>query len=73
VRTGGTDEKGAKVRGSVTKFNKRRLSGRILGEDGREVLFDKSSLDGLNIRLLSVGDRVEFEERYEGTVLRARK
>jgi cold shock CspA family protein len=73
VRSGGSDEKGAKVRGSVTKFNKRRLCGCISREDGREVRFDKSSLDGLNTRLLSVGDRVEFEERYEGTVLRARK
>jgi hypothetical protein len=34
------------MRGSVTKFHRRRLSGRILGEDGREVLFDKASLEG---------------------------
>ena len=54
------------MRGSVTKFHRRRLCGRILGEDGREVLFDRSSLDGLNTRLLSVGDRVEFQQQYEG-------
>lgn len=62
-----------KRRGSVTKFNKGRLCGRILGEDGREVLFDKASLDGLNTHLLSVGDRVEFQEGYEEEGLRARK
>ena len=61
------------MRGSVTKFNKRRLCGRILGEDGREVLFNKASLDGLNTSLRSIGDRVEFEEQYEGRGLRARK
>jgi hypothetical protein len=61
------------MRGSVTKFHRRRLCGRILGEDGREVLFDRSSLDGLNTRLLSVGDRVEFQQQYEGESLRARK
>ena len=61
------------MRGSVTKFHKRRLWGRILGVDGREVLFDKASLEGLNSRLLSVGDWVEFQEQYEGRGLRARK
>jgi cold shock CspA family protein len=54
------------MRGSVTKFDKKRLRGRILGEDDREVLFDKASLDGLNTRLLSVGDWVEFREQYSG-------
>lgn len=61
------------MRGSVTKFHKRRLCGCILGEDGREVLFDKDSLDGLNAHLLSVGDRVEFQEQNEEGGLRARK
>ena len=61
------------MRGLVIKFHRRRLCGCILGEDGREVLFDKSSLDGLNTFLLSVGDRVEFQEQYEGKSLRARK
>ena len=61
------------MRGSVTKFDKRRLCGRILGQDGSEVPFDKASLDGLNTRLLSVGDWVEFQEQYEGGGLRARK
>jgi cold shock CspA family protein len=61
------------VRGSVTKFDKKRLRGRILGEDDREVLFDKTSLDGLNTRLLSVGDSVEFQEQYSGRESRAIK
>ena len=61
------------MRGSVTKFHKRRLCGPILGEDGREVLFDNASLDGLNTHVLSVGDQVEFQEQYEGGGFRARK
>jgi hypothetical protein len=61
------------MHGSVTKFDKRRLRGRILGEDGRDVPFDKASLDGLNTRLLSVGDWVEFQKPSEGGGLRARK
>ena len=61
------------MRGSVTRFDEKHLGGRILGEDGREVLFDKASLDGLNTRVLSVGDRVEFQEQYSGGRLRAMK
>jgi hypothetical protein len=61
------------MRGSVTKFDKKHLCGRILGDDGREVLFDKVSVDGLNTRLLSVGDWVEFQEQCEGGILRAIK
>jgi hypothetical protein len=56
------------MRGSVTKFDKRRLCGRILGQDGSEVRFDKASLDGLNTRLLSVGDWVEFQENIRAEV-----
>lgn len=61
------------MRGSVTKFDKKRRRGRILSEDNREILFDKASVDGLNTRLLSVGDRVEFQEQYSGGGLRAMK
>ena len=57
----------------LIKFHKRHLCGRILGEDGREVLFDNASLDGLNTRLLCVGDKAEFEEQCEERGLRARK
>jgi len=34
----------------------------IVGEDRGEVLFGKGFLDGLTTRVLSVGDRVEFQE-----------
>lgn len=61
-----------KMRGSVNKFDKQRLCGCILRDDGRKVPFDKASLDGLNTRLLSVGDKVEFQEHSVG-VFRARK
>lgn len=61
------------MRGSVTEFKKKHLCGRILREDGREVLFDKASLDGLNTRVLSVGDWVEFQEQCSGGGLRAMK
>lgn len=61
------------MRGSVTEFKGKHLCGRILREDGREVFFDKASLDGLNTRVLSVGDWVEFQEQYEEGDLRVRK
>lgn len=59
------------MRGSVIKFDKQRLRGCILRDDRRKVPFDKASLDGLNTRLLSVGDKVEFQEHSVG-VFRAR-
>lgn len=61
------------MRGSVTKFDKKHLRGRILDEDDRDVLFDKTSLNGMNTRLLSVGDSVEFQEQHSGRDLRAVK
>ena len=61
------------MRGSVTKFDKKRLRGRILAEDDRDVLFDESSLNGMNTELLSVGDPVEFQEQHSGKGLRAVK
>ena len=61
------------MRGSVTKFDKKRLRERILDEDNRDVLFDETSLNGMNIQLLSVGDPVEFQEQHSGGSLRAVK
>jgi cold shock CspA family protein len=61
------------MRGSVTKFDEEHLRGRILDEDDRDVLFDKASLNGMNTRLLSVGDLVEFQEQHSGRGLRAIK
>jgi cold shock CspA family protein len=61
------------MQGSVTKFDKKRLRGRILSEDDRDVLFDESSLNGMNTELLSVGELVEFQEQPSGKGLRAVK
>jgi cold shock CspA family protein len=51
-----------KARGSITQLVRNRRPGYILGEHGRMVEFDESSLQGLDLRELSVGDWVEYEE-----------
>lgn len=61
------------MRGSVTELMNNRGYGRILGEDGCELYFDENSLDGVDIRTLSVGDWVEYQEEYWGTRVRAVK
>lgn len=61
------------MRGSVTELTNDRGCGRILDEDGCELYFDESSLDTVNIRELSVGDWVEYHERYSGGRVRAIK
>ena len=57
-----------KVKGSITQLLRDRRPGYILGEDGCLVAFDESSVQGLDPRLLCVGDWVEYEEldRIEG-------
>jgi hypothetical protein len=59
------------MRGSITELTKKQGYGNILGEDGSVLYFDRSSLDGLDIRNLSVGDWVEYQEEYWGARLRA--
>jgi cold shock CspA family protein len=59
------------MRGSITRLNKRLGCGFILGEDGCEAYFDLSSLDGLEIRALSVGKPVEYQEHFGHERLRA--
>jgi hypothetical protein len=59
------------MRGSITELTKKQGCGHILGEDGSELYFDHSSLDGLDIRNLSVGDWLEYQEEYWGARLRA--
>jgi cold shock CspA family protein len=59
------------MRGSITRLNKKLVCGFILGEDGREAHFDLSSLDGLDIRALSVGKPVEYQEHFGHERLRA--
>jgi hypothetical protein len=51
-----------KARGSITQLVRNQRPGYILAEDGCLVAFDESSLQGLDLRELSVGDWVEYEE-----------
>ncbi len=51
-----------KARGSIAQLLRDQRPGYILGEDGCLVAFDESSLQGLDLRELSVGDWVEYEE-----------
>ena len=59
------------MRGSITELAKKQGYGHILGEDGSVLYFDLYCLDGLDIRNLSVGDWVEYQEQYWGVRLRA--
>jgi len=51
-----------KARGSITQLLRNQRPGYLLGKDGCLVAFDESSLQGLDLRELSVGDWVEYEE-----------
>ncbi|MGA2301847.1 MAG: hypothetical protein ABSG77_14285 [Candidatus Acidiferrum sp.] len=57
--------------GSVTRLNKKLGCGFILGEDGCEAYFDLSSLEGMDIRALSIGKAVEYQEHFGHERLRA--
>ena len=59
------------MRGSVTRLNEKLGCGFILGEDGCEAYFDLSSLDGVDIRALSIGKAVEYREHFGRERLRA--
>ncbi len=59
------------MRGSATELAKQQGHGQILGEDGSVLYFDDTSLHSLDIRNLSVGDWVEYQEQYRGAKLRA--
>ncbi len=59
------------MRGSVTRLNKKIGCGFILGEDGCEAYFDLSSLEGMDIRALSIGKAVEYQEHFGHERLRA--
>ena len=52
------------MRGSITRLLRKRGCGFILGEDGCEVYFDRSALNGSDIAGLSVGQWVEYELQY---------
>ena len=49
------------MRGSITTLLRKQGCGFILGEDGCEVCFDRSALNGSDIAGLSVGQWVEYE------------
>ena len=57
-----------KARGSITQLVRKTRPGYILGEDGCLVAFDESSLEGVDLQELCIGDWVEYEEldRREG-------
>ncbi len=59
------------MRGSVTRLNKKLGCGFILGEDGCEAYFDLSSLEGMEIRALSMGKAVDYQEHFGDERLRA--
>ncbi len=61
------------MRGSVTQLMKSRGYGCILGEGGCELYFDENALDGVDLRALSIGDWVEYQEQYWGERIRAVK
>lgn len=57
-----------RAKGSITQLVRKPRPGYILGEDGCLVAFDESSLEGVDLRELCIGDWVEYEEldRREG-------
>ena len=57
--------------GSVTRWVKKNGYGFILGDDGCEVYFDHTSLDGLEGRRLSAGDWMEYEVQFGRPRMRA--
>jgi cold shock CspA family protein len=61
------------MRGSITRLSTKLGCGFILGEDGCEAYFDLSSLEGIDIRLFSIGRAVEYQEQFRHERLRAAK
>lgn len=59
------------MRGSITQLSRKEGYGFILGEDGCEVYFDRSALNGSDIAGLSVGQWVEYEPQDGVERLRA--
>ena len=59
------------MRGSVTRLNEKLGCGFILGQDGCEAYFDLASLEGMDIRALSIGKAVEYQEHFGHERLRA--
>ncbi len=55
----------------ITRLSKKLGCGFILGEDGYEAYFDLCSLEGTDIRALSIGKAVEHHEHFAHERLRA--
>ena len=53
------------MRGSITALQKKRRCWFILGQDGCELYFDGTALNGTSIEALSVGQWVDFEVQRE--------
>jgi cold shock CspA family protein len=69
--TPGGQKEGLGMRGSIMRLNKKLGCGFIVGEDGYEAYFDHSSLEGTDIRELSIGKTVEHQEHFGHERLRA--
>jgi cold shock CspA family protein len=71
----GTDYKAAGkdyiMKGSITGLLRKQGCGFILGEDGCEIFFGRSALNGMEFTALSVGQWVDFELQYGFERLRA--
>jgi hypothetical protein len=59
--------------GSITELVTHAGYGRLLGEDGCELYFDETSLDGMDMRSVSIGDWVEYQEQNCGGRIRVLK
>lgn len=61
------------MRGSITELVTHRGYGRILSEDGCELYFDEASLEGTDMRSLSIGVWVQYQEQNWGRGIRVVK
>lgn len=59
------------MRGSITGLNKKIGCGFILGENGCQAYFDLASLGETDIRALSMGTAVEYQDHFAHERLRA--
>lgn len=59
------------MQGSITQVLRKQGSGFILGEDGCEVFFEFSGLNGIDVASLFVGRWVEYEIQFGPERLRA--
>ena len=58
------------MQATVSAFDAPLRSGRVLLDDGRELSFEASALDGSGLRLLRPGQRVRMETSGTGPAVR---